>query len=203
MPFFFQQTQFNKTVASLDGLPEYDMPEIAFVGRSNSGKSSAINTLTNQKQLAYMSKMPGRTQNLNFFDVIRSKETVGFLVDLPGYGYAKTNKQISKSWDGFLGEYLLTRGQLKGMVLVMDSRRPVTDLDETMLIWFSQVHKPIYILLTKIDKLNRSEQAQALRICKEKIDKLNLSNKNIEIQLFSSSKKIGADVLSAKLQTWL
>ena len=203
MPFFFQQAVFNITVAELSGLPKTTLPEIAFVGRSNAGKSSAINTLANQKQLAFISKMPGRTQHLNFFDIIRKKETVGFLVDLPGYGYAKTTKQTTKNWDGFLGEYLMKREQLKGLVMIMDCRRPVTDLDEIMLTWFAQAHKPIHILLSKSDKLNKSEQAQAVRTCEEKIRNLKLAHSFIEIQLFSSLKKLGVEALSAKLQTWL
>ncbi|MFM2344520.1 MAG: hypothetical protein RLZZ210_1131 [Pseudomonadota bacterium] len=203
MPFFFQQAAFNITVAETKGLPDSTLPEIAFVGRSNAGKSSAINALTNQKQLAHMSKMPGRTQHLNFFDVIRKKESVGFLVDLPGYGYAKTTKQTTKNWDGFLGQYLVSRQQLKGLVLVMDCRRPVTDLDEIMIRWFAKVHKPIHILLNKSDKLNNEEKVKSIRICKEKINSLKLPHNLIEIQLFSSSKKQGVEELSKKLQTWL
>jgi GTP-binding protein len=206
MPYFFQQSCFFTTVAALDDLPKSSKAEIAFVGRSNSGKSSAINALTNQKQLAFMSKMPGRTQHLNFFDILRHKESVGFLVDLPGYGYAKTTKKISKNWEGFLGDYLVTRSQLVGLVLIMDCRHPFTELDYTMIKWFAQTNKPMYILLNKCDKLGNMVQMQTLHICQKKIQELDLAENqinNIQIQLFSSSKKKGILELSQHLQTWL
>jgi len=204
MPLFFQQTHFVITVAELKGLPDYSLPEIAFVGRSNAGKSSTINTLTHQNRLAFISKMPGRTQHLNFFEIIRQKQAVGHLVDLPGYGYAKMSKTVNKTWDGFLGTYLLTRTQLRGLVIVMDSRHPMTDLDKKMILWFSQCKKPIYIVLTKSDKLNNIEKHKALKVCQEKLNLLNLDKSiDIELQLFSSLKKKGIEDLSHKLQNWL
>ncbi len=206
MPYFFQQTCFLTTVAALADLPKTSTIEIAFAGRSNAGKSSAINALTNQKQLAFMSKMPGRTQHLNFFDILRHKESVGYLVDLPGYGYAKTTKKVSKNWEGFLGEYLITRQQLCGLVLIMDCRHPFTELDCIMIKWFAQTNKPIYILLNKCDKLSKMQQMQTLQRCSTHLKNLNLldiQTKNISMQLFSSSKKKGIPELSKYLQTWL
>jgi GTP-binding protein len=204
MPFFFQQSRFHITVAELAGLPDTELPEIAFVGRSNAGKSSTINTLTIQRKLAFISKMPGRTQHLNFFEIMHKKEGVGFLVDLPGYGYAKMSKSTSSSWDGFLGGYLSMRRQLKGLVLIMDSRHPMTNLDKHMINWFAQTKKPIYIVLTKSDKLNKTEQAKSVQQCKQELLAMNLDpNIEIQMQLFSSLKKIGTEELSLKLQTWL
>ncbi len=205
MTFFFQNTKFNITVAKLEALDKYSLlPEIAFIGRSNAGKSSAINALTHQRKLAHISKMPGRTQNLNFFSVIRPKEeVVGYLVDLPGYGYAKTSKSIRNTWDGFLGIYLLERPQLQGLVMVMDSRHPMTDLDQRTINWFAQTHKPIYILLTKCDKLTYNDKHKAKIICQEKLQALNLKNTEVQMQLFSSSQRIGITELSTKLQDWI
>ena len=134
--------------------------EIAFAGRSNAGKSSAINSLTNRSRLAFVSKTPGRTQNLNFFQL-----DTGFLVDLPGYGYAKVPPEVRQHWEGLLSTYLQTRESLHGMVLIMDVRHPLTPLDRQMLDWFSPTGKPVHILLTKSDKLSRQQAQKTPKQC--------------------------------------
>ena len=149
----FQSAKFYTTVNHLKDLP--DTPaEIAFVGRSNAGKSSAINTLTNHTRLAYVSKTPGRTQHINFFELTNG----AFMVDLPGYGYAQVPEAVRAHWVTLLGEYLQQRQQLVGLVLIMDARHPLKDLDVRMLDFFALTGRPVHILLSKADKLSKNEQ---------------------------------------------
>ena len=169
------QARFFTTVNRLQDLPKYKLPEVAFAGRSNAGKSSAINLLCNQKKLAFASKTPGRTQHINFFsiggahvamhrkDATRTEEIRAFLVDLPGYGYAEVSGTAKHHWQDLLGRYVQAREQLSALVLIMDARRPFTELDVEMLEWFAPTGKPIHCLLSKADKLNRSEQADQER----------------------------------------
>src|SRR4030066_134517 len=133
-------------------------PEIAFAGRSNAGKSSAINTLVDHNRLAFVSKTPGRTQQINFFSLPGG----AFLVDLPGYGYAKVQRELRAHWEQLLSTYLQTRGSLFGMVLIMDTRHPLTPLDGQMLNWFASTGKPVHVLLSKSDKLSRQEGQKTL-----------------------------------------
>jgi GTP-binding protein len=158
MPLF-QQAVFHTTVAHLRDLPTDSQCEVAFAGRSNSGKSSAINTLANHSRLAFVSKTPGRTQHLNYFRLDPGK----YFVDLPGYGFAKAPEEIRSQWEGLLAPYLRHREALCGLVLIMDSRHPLTELDLQMLGWFAPTGKPIHVLLSKADKLTRQEQALAFR----------------------------------------
>ena len=151
----FRTAVFRTTVAHLNDLPPDSVREVAFAGRSNAGKSSAINTLANHTRLAYVSKTPGRTQHLNYFTLADGK----FFVDLPGYGFAKAPEEIRSQWDGLLAPYLSGREPLVGLVMIMDSRHPLTDLDVQMIDWFARTGKPIHVLLSKADKLTRQEQA--------------------------------------------
>jgi len=172
------QARFFTTVNRLRDLPATQVPEIAFSGRSNAGKSSAINILCNQKKLAFASRTPGRTQHINYFsiggaqvgqhrkDATVVEEIRALLVDLPGYGYAEVSGDAKLHWQELLGNYVRQRQQLAALVLIMDARRPFTELDIQMLEWFAPSGKPVHCLLTKADKLNRSEGADALRLAR-------------------------------------
>ena len=169
--------------------------EVAFVGRSNSGKSSAINTLANHKRLAFVSKTPGRTQLINFFTITQGRT----LVDLPGYGYAKVPPAVKAHWTELLAAYVSTRKALKGLVIIMDSRHPMRDLDTELLNWYRPTNKPVHVLLTKSDKLTRNEQAKTLRDVKQQIVE---GQYNATVQLFSSLKRTGvpeAEIAIGKL----
>ena len=160
--------------------------EVAFVGRSNSGKSSAINTLANHKRLAYVSKTPGRTQLINFFSLGDDRT----LVDLPGYGYAEVPARVKAHWQNVMAAYVSTRVALKGLVLIMDSRHPLRPLDIKLLDWYLPTGKPVHCLLTKSDKLSRSEQSLTLR---KVIKQMQAANHKVSAQLFSSLKKEGVE----------
>ena len=195
MPIF-QKAVFHTTVAKLSDLPADSLCEVAFAGRSNAGKSSAINTLANHTRLAFVSKTPGRTQHLNYFTLAAGK----YFVDLPGYGFAKAPEEIRSQWEGLLAPYLRYRLPLAGLVLIMDSRHPLTELDLQMLAWFAQTGKPIHILLSKADKLTRQEQAVALREVQAALAEIS---DNCTLQLFSSLKKTGVAQAEAVLGEWL
>lgn len=213
----FSQTKFFTTVAKLADLPKNSLAEIAFAGRSNAGKSSAINTLTNQTRLAYVSKTPGRTQNLNYFVIPENNQNVQneennlckFLVDLPGYGYAKAPLEIRKQWDNLIAPYLLNSPSLKALVAIMDIRHPLTTLDSQLLCWFCQTQKPVHIVLTKADKLSRQQQNKTLTEVEKAVTELLSQNglqnakDKFSLQIFSSLKKIGKDVLKNKLAEFL
>jgi GTP-binding protein len=171
--------------------------EVAFAGRSNSGKSSAINTITGRGKLAFVSKTPGRTQQINVF---RIGDSDRFLVDLPGYGYAKVAKTQRKHWDRVLSEYLQYRPTLAGMVLIMDARHPLTELDWQMLEWFAPTGRPVHVLLTKSDKLTKTEQRNALAAVN--LD-LGVAPIPISVQLFSSLDGSGLAEAQAQLLAWL
>ena len=195
MPIF-QKAVFHTTVANLSDLPADAQCEVAFAGRSNAGKSSAINTLANHTRLAFVSKTPGRTQHLNYFTLAAGK----YFVDLPGYGFAKAPEEIRAQWEGLLAPYLRYRLPLVGLVLIMDSRHPLTELDLQMLAWFAQTGKPIHILLSKADKLTRQEQALAMREVEQALAKVT---DNCTLQLFSSLKRTGVGEAEAVLGKWL
>ncbi len=187
---------FHITVASIRDLPGDSLAEVAFAGRSNAGKSSAINTLCNHKRLAFVSKMPGRTQHLNFFRVEEGR----FLVDLPGYGFARAPKDQKHSWQSLIGGYLANRPPLAGLVLIMDCRHPLTELDRSLLDWFKPAGKPVHVLLSKSDKLSRGPAMLVLRKVGEELAALGL---NASVQLFSSLKKEGAEEAEGILREWL
>ncbi len=192
----FRQAVFHTTVADLRDLPADSFCEVAFAGRSNAGKSSAINTLANHTRLAYVSKTPGRTQHLNYFRLDGGK----YFVDLPGYGFAKAPEEIRAQWEGLLAPYLCYRSPLAGLALIMDSRHPLTDLDWQMLEWFAQTGKPVHVLLSKADKLSRQQQVLAYR---EVQKVLNEIGGNCTLQLFSSLNKSGVMEAEAVLGRWL
>ncbi len=192
----FRHAVFEISVAKPDGLPPADAPEIAFVGRSNSGKSSAINTLVGHTRLAFVSKTPGRTQLINVFRMRNGAA----LVDLPGYGFAQVPLAVRLQWQGLLEHYLGRRPNLVGLVLIMDARRPLTELDWKMIGWFAPTGRPIHCLLTKSDKLTRQEQAKTLR---ETQAALADFKDQISLQMFSSLKKTGIDEAEAAIGTWL
>jgi len=197
MPLF-QQAVFLTTVANLRDLPQDARREVAFAGRSNAGKSSAINTLAGRVRLAYVSKTPGRTQHLNYFTLAEGK----YFVDLPGYGYAKAPEAIRSQWEGLIGPYLSKREQLAGLVVIMDIRRPMTDLDLKLIDWFRPTGRPIHILLSKADKLSRQEQTKALRSVKAEVATWG-DAELYSVQLFSSLKKAGVEEAEAVLADWL
>jgi len=192
----FQNAKFFTTVNHLKDLP--DTPaEIAFVGRSNAGKSSAINTLTNHVRLAYVSKTPGRTQHINFFEL----ENGNFMVDLPGYGYAQVPEAIRTHWVKLLGDYLQQRRQLIGLILIMDSRHPLKALDIQMLDFFHITGRPVHILLSKADKLSKNDQIKTLAAVKKSL-KPYTERQKISVQLFSSLKKQGMDEVNQVVSSW-
>ncbi len=197
MPLF-QQAVFLTTVAHLRDMPEDSVCEVAFAGRSNAGKSSAINTLAGRVRLAYVSKTPGRTQHLNYFTLAVGK----YFVDLPGYGYAKAPEAIRSQWEGLIGPYLSKRRQLTGLVVIMDIRRPFTDLDIKLIEWFRPTGRPIHILLSKADKVSRQEQTKILRSVKAELASWG-GAALYSVQLFSSLKKTGVEEAEAVLAQWL
>jgi GTP-binding protein len=181
---------------SLEGCPPDDAREVAFVGRSNAGKSSAINVLTAQNKLARTSKTPGRTQLLNYFEI----EPGRYLVDLPGFGYAKVPHELKEKWQRHLEQYLARRKSLQGLILLMDIRHPFTDFDQMLVQWAVDSELPLHVLLTKADKLSRGAAKSALLAAARHLDTLGPS---MSVQLFSALNKEGAEELRAKLDGWL
>lgn len=208
------QARFFTTVNHLRDLPNTQVPEVAFAGRSNAGKSTAINILCNQKKLAFASKTPGRTQHINYFSIggsrvgqHRKDETIveeirGLLVDLPGYGYAQVSGSAKLHWQELLGDYVQRREQLAALILIIDSRRPFTDLDIQMLEWFAPTGKPIHCILTKSDKLNRNESTNALRTARTILGSYVDADGQpfpFTAQLFSALKRNGIEEADAKI----
>ena len=190
--------KFLTTAPQLHFLPALDVPEIAFVGRSNAGKSTCINTLTQQKQLAFASKKPGRTQHINLFSLGKQGVTDAILTDLPGYGYAAVPKSDKIRWQQVMANYLVTRENLKGIVLMCDPRHGMTELDEILLdIIRPRVQEGLkfLIVLTKSDKLTRSEATKALSIAK-------LQAGGGEVMLFSAPKHKGIEEVAMLLWKW-
>lgn len=190
--------RFLTTAAQLHHLPPIDVPEIAFVGRSNAGKSTCINTLTQQKQLAFASKKPGRTQHINLFALGKQGVTDAVLADLPGYGYAAVSRSDKLRWQQVMVNYLVSRPGLTGIVLLCDPRLGLTELDEALL----EAVRPrveeglkFLIVLTKADKLTRSEQAKVLSITR-------LQAGGGEVKMFSALKKQGVDEVAQLLWQW-
>jgi GTP-binding protein len=205
MAFLLHQARFFTTVNHLRDLPATARPEVAFAGRSNAGKSTAINLLCNQKRLAFASKTPGRTQHINYFGVGPADEPAGYLVDLPGYGYAEVPEAAKAHWEQLLSLYLQTRAQLAGLILMMDARRPLTELDCRMIEWFATTGKPIHALLTKCDKLTRQESVLALRNTNKAFDEYRKQGYEgkLSAQLFSALKRVGLDEAHAVIESWI
>jgi len=189
----YQRAEFIISAADCRQLPEDQGYEVAFAGRSNAGKSSTLNALTRRKRLAHVSKTPGRTQLLNVFRLDEQRR----LVDLPGYGYAKVPLAVKQRWQKTLQIYLEQRQCLKGIVLVMDIRHPMSDFDQHMLAWCQQANMPCHILLNKADKLKRGPaQAMLLNVKKQ------LPQGDFSLQLFSAAKQQGLQQLQQQLALW-
>ena len=193
---FFRQARFLTSAAKLSQCPPDQGYEVAFAGRSNAGKSSAINTLCDHKGLAKTSKTPGRTQLINFFELDDERR----LVDLPGYGYAKVAVSIKKDWQGNLATYLEKRQCLRGLILMMDVRHPLKDFDVQMLEWAAHIELPVHVLLTKADKLKRGPASVSLQKVGKTLEEMD---GNFSVQLFSSLNKTGVSAAHQKLNQWL
>ena len=191
-----QQAEFLLTAASDEQLPPPGEPEIAFAGRSNAGKSSAINALAQRKRMAFVSKTPGRTQHINFFRVGPDR----YLVDLPGYGYAAVPPPARAHWHELVGGYLQSRSSLRGVIVVMDSRHPLTPLDQQLLAWLTPTGVPIHVLLSKSDKLGAQSAGSTLR---DVDTALRAQYSNCSVQLFSSTRKLGVADAAKQIQRWL
>jgi GTP-binding protein len=190
--------RFLTTAPTLETLPALDVPEIAFVGRSNAGKSTAINTLAQQKRLAFASKTPGRTQSINLFTLGKQGITDAVLADLPGYGYAAVPREAKLRWQRVMANYLLTRPNLRAVVMLVDPRLGLTELDEALLEAIRprvQDGLKFLVLLTKADKLTRAEANKALSIAR-------LQTAGGEVRLFSALKKQGLDEVATLLMRW-
>lgn len=192
----YNQAKFLKSAARVDHLPEDTGYEVAFAGRSNAGKSSALNCLTRINQLARTSKTPGRTQLINLFTLDDPNRR---LVDLPGYGYAKVPQQVKLDWQRHLAHYLEVRKSLRGLVLMMDIRHPLKELDTMMAGWAIEQELPLHILLTKADKLSRGQGQSTLQQVRKHYD---LYEHLVSVQVFSSLKKQGVDELINVLNGW-
>lgn len=192
----FRSAKFAITAHKITDLPPDTGAEVAFVGRSNAGKSTAINALTDHTRLAFVSKTPGRTRDINFFTVSEGRS----LVDLPGYGYARVDDGTRERWNDLLGYYLRERQALKGLVVIMDVRRPLTEADRELLDWFAPTGKPVHILLTKADKLSRSQALVALRDCEKA---LAAAYAWVTAQLFSGRVGTGVEDAAKRVASWL
>jgi GTP-binding protein len=195
MPLF-RNARFETSIAKPGDLPKPFGPEVAFAGRSNAGKSSAINTLAGHTRLAFVSKTPGRTQLINYFRL----NCGAALVDLPGYGYAQVPERIRVQWRALLESYLRGRSNLIGLILIMDSRHPLTTLDRQMLDWYAPNGRPVHVLLTKADKLSRNEAGSTLLVVRRE---LSAWGPQVTAQLFSSLKKMGVEEVEAVVGRWL
>lgn len=201
----FDSARFRQSVSQLDGLPPISVPEIAFVGRSNAGKSTTINVLTRQGRLAFASKTPGRTQLINFFSLSQKNENgqrehVADLVDLPGYGFAKAAESTRKTWSALIGGYLAHRDTLTGIVVVMDARRPFMPTDEWVIDFMSTRPVRLHFLLNKADQLNNQGKINVLREAQRRAKELG---PHVSVQLFSGLKKEGVDELREVLTSWI
>lgn len=192
----YRRAQFLTSAAKLHQCPPDEGWEVAFAGRSNAGKSSAINSLTNNKKLAKTSKTPGRTQLINFFELSENQR----LVDLPGYGFAKVPVAVKKEWTKQLENYLAKRQCLRGMILLMDVRHPLQPFDEQMLNWALAAHMPVHILLTKADKLKKGPANNALLAVRKAVKP---HQELVSVQLFSALKHSGHQQLIEVLNGWL
>lgn len=201
----FDSARFRLSVSQLDGLPAISVPEIAFVGRSNAGKSTTINVLTRQGRLAFASKTPGRTQLINFFSLSKKNENeqrehVADLVDLPGYGFAKAAESTRKTWSALIGGYLAHRDTLTGIVVVMDARRPFMPTDEWVIDFMNTRPVRLHFLLNKADQLNNQGKINALRQAQRRASEIG---PHVSVQLFSGLKKEGVDELREVLTSWI
>lgn len=199
--------RFLTTAAQLDQLPATELPEIAFVGRSNAGKSTAINTLTQQKRLAFASKMPGRTQHVNLFELGPKDAPDALFADLPGYGYAAVARDAKLRWQKVMADYLAIRRSLSGVVLMVDSRLGFTDLDRQLLDFIaprvSNGSVKLLVLLTKSDKLNKREAADSLAAAQLVLGEVSTDEADVSMTLFSALKKAGVGDAACVLRAWV
>lgn len=196
------RARFTISAAQLNQLPPPGPPEVCFVGRSNAGKSSAINVLTNQRRLAFSSKTPGRTRLINMFgipDPLDKDEQLGYLVDLPGYGYAAVNRQEKQQWDLVLGSYLRERTALAGVVLVIDIRRGLTELDLQLARWIAPTKKPVLVLLTKADKFAYGKRIQAVAAARKELKEIGA----LHALPFSATHRLGIEDASLHIENWI
>jgi GTP-binding protein len=199
--------RFLTTASRLDQLPATELPEIAFVGRSNAGKSTAINSLTQQKRLAFASKTPGRTQHINLFAVGPRDAPDALLADLPGYGYAAVARAAKERWQDVMAQYLELRRSLHGVVLMVDARLGLTELDRQLLAFIAprvgsgQVR--LLVLLTKADKLSRREASAALAAAQSVLGELSTEESDVAVTLFSALKRQGVDDAALALREWV
>ena len=191
----YNQATFVTSAANLGACPPESLAEVAFAGRSNAGKSSAINAITNQTRLARISKTPGRTQLINFFGLAEGR----FLVDLPGYGFAKVPLSVKNKWQEELEKYLRRRQVLCGLILLSDIRHPLKEFDRMMIDWAVQSGLPLHLLLTKSDKLKRGGAQNTLLGVQKELKPFS----NVTVQVFSSLKNDGVTEVRAKLDEWL
>lgn len=197
----YQKATFVTGAHNLSQLPPDEGIEVAFAGRSNSGKSSAINRITGQKSLARTSKTPGRTQQINYFSLDEARH----IVDLPGYGYAKVSEKVKRHWQQTLEAYLRERTSLRGLVLMMDIRHPLNDFDSQMIAWCQHTGMPLHILLTKADKLGRSAGSNVLQQVRQVLSKdygVEREHPWATVQLFSALKGVGVEQAWEKLDDW-
>ena len=191
----YHKAKFIFSAANLKQLTADEGIEVAFVGRSNAGKSSALNALTNQKKLARISKTPGRTQLINLFELTEGKR----LVDLPGFGFAKVPEEVKRRWQYMLDRYLRNRTCLQGLILLMDIRHPLQTFERQMVEWANHVNIPVHILLTKADKLSKNAAHNVLLQVKRE---LKILPGILSVQLFSAQEQMGRDELVAQLDKW-
>jgi GTP-binding protein len=191
----FHEARYVASIGRLSQLPAEGPPEIAFCGRSNVGKSSAINALTGRKRLAFTSKTPGRTQTINLFDIDANMR----FADLPGYGFARVPQAVRAQWDRLVGGYLSRRRTLAAFVIIMDARRPFTEHDERMLGWAQPLDRPVLVLLSKADKLGKRERNAALARARDALAARGLRG---EVRLFSSVTREGVDEVRTLLARW-
>lgn len=198
--------RFLVTASQLHQLPQHALPEIAFVGRSNAGKSTAINTLTQQRRLAFASKTPGRTQHINLFELGPRQAADAVLADLPGYGYAAVERTAKLRWQEVMACYLAERPQLRGVVLLVDARHGPTELDQQLLrfvaprVGTGEVR--LLVALTKADKLSRHEAQRSLRAAEQVVGEFVTEHSDVGLLLFSSLNRIGLDDLALTLHHW-
>jgi len=198
--------RFLTTASQLDQLPPGDLPEIAFVGRTNAGKSTAINTLAQRRQLAFASKTPGRTQHINLFALGPKDQPDAYLADLPGYGFATVARTAKLRWQKVMADYLEVRRNLHGVVLLVDSRHGLTPLDQQLLEFIAprvvNGEVRLLVLLTKADKLNRKEQDAALRAGQDALADLATDEADVGLLLFSGLNRTGLGDLASTVHDW-
>lgn len=196
MSIDFNQARFIKGAHRLNQCPPDTATEVAVAGRSNAGKSSALNVITGIKSLARTSKQPGRTQQINFFELDRGR----YLVDLPGYGYARVPVKLRQHWDQTLSAYFETRQGLRGLVVIMDVRHPLKELDRQLIDWVADLGLAVHCLLTKADKLSKGQASSVLHQTRKT---LQAAHPHISVQLFSAVTQQGVDEVREKIAAWL